>query len=331
MKRLKRFLSVLTIAALMTGLCACGSSSTTPVTETNNKKKILVTLSDTRSGTKGEFEKAIRAAGKKAGFEMTVQQTSGVVDTQIKQIRLAKKHNFGGIICWADDPEVAKQLEIASNGLPIVFVNSQPDDDDLASGSYVFAGSDDSVAGQDEAEFVYNQLGNPKKLNLIFMKGKKEDSSTSERTNAARNYLADKGCEVNIVFSDFANDDQQSAYDLMQKFKMTGQKFDAAICNDDAMALGVVQYMQENGLSTSQIPVCGIGGTTDALTSIKSGGMAYTELMQTEKLAQLSIEAVKALKSGGTIKGIEGATDDGKYIWIPYKKVSKDNVSEYQK
>lgn len=332
MKRFKRILAALTTAALTAGMCACGSQSTAAVsTETNSSKKILVTLADAQSGTRGDFEKAVRAAGKKAGFSMTVQQTAGVLNTQIKQLQNAKRHKFGGIICWADDPSAAKQLEIAADGLPIVFVNSLPEEDDLASGSFVYVGSDDTTAGQDQAEYVYNKLGKPDKINLLMMKGKKDADSTSTRTNAARNYLTDKGCDVNIVFSDFANDDQETAHTMMQSFATTGQTFDAAICNDDAMALGVVQYMQENGLSTSNIPVCGVDGTSDALTSIKSGGMSFTELQQTDKVAQACIDAISAIKSGGTINDIKGATDDGKYIWIPYKKVSKENVSEYQK
>lgn len=331
MIRFRRILSALTIAALMTGMCACGAKSTTPATETNNRNKILVTISDNRTGTRGDFEKAIRVEGRKAGFNVTVQQTSGVVDTQIKQIRIAKKHGFGGIICWADDPEVAKQLEIASNGLPIVFVNNKPEDEDLSDGSYVYVGSDDSKAGEYQAEYIYEKLGKPSKMNLIIIKGKKDATSTSSITDAARNCLMDKGCDVNIVFSDFANDDQQTAYNLMQSFKTTGQTFDAAICNDDTMALGVVQYMQENGLSTENIPVCGIDGTADALNSIKSGGMSFTVLQQTEKEASAAISAIRALKSGKDIQGIEGATKDGKYIWMPLQKVSADNVSKYAK
>lgn len=332
MFRFKKILAALTTAALTVGMCACGSTSTAVVTtETNSSNKILVTIADSTSGTRGDFEKAIRAAGKKAGFSMTVQQTAGVLDTQIKQLKQAKQHKFGGIICWADDPDAAKQLEIAADGLPIVFVNALPDDDDLASGSFVYVGSDDTTAGQDQAEYVYDKLGKPDKMNLVLMKGKKEDGSTTTRTNAVRNYLSDKGCDVNIVFSDFANNDQETAYNQMQSFGTTKQTFDAAICNDDTMALGVVQYMQENGLSTSQIPVCGIDGTSGAITSIQSGGMSYTELQPTDKVAQACIDAVKAIKSGGTIDGIAGATEDGKYIWIPYDKVTSDNVSKYAK
>lgn len=330
MYRLKRFLPVLLTAVMLIGLTACGSGSKS-VTETSDSKKILLTLSDNQTGIKSAFEKAIRAEGKKAGFDVTVQQTAGMLATQVKQISTAKKHGFGGIICWADDPEAAKQLEIAANGLPIVFVNNLPDDDSLTAGSYVYVGSDDTTAGQDEAEYVYDALGKPDKINLLIMKGKKDNGSTFTRTNASRNYLTDKGVEVNIVFSDFADDNQETAYNLLNDFRATGQKFDAAICNDDAMALGVVQYMQENGLSTSTIPVCGIDGTPDALTSIQSGGMAFTDAQQTDKQATACVEALKALMSGSGIEKIDGATKDGKYIWIPLKKVTADNVAEFMK
>lgn len=330
MYRAKRILAVLLSAAMLIGITACGSSSSgLRRTKTNNRKKILFTLSDNMTGAKGEIEKAVRDAGKKAGYQVTVQTTSGNLDKQISQLEVAKSHGFGGIICWADDPDAALQLEIAAGDLPIVFLNSLPDDNALQEGSYVFVGSDDEQAGQYQAEYVYNTLGKPDKMNLLIMKGKKESRATFRKTNAARNYLKDHGVNVNIVFSDFADDDTDTTYNLLQKFSITGQKFDAAICNDDAMALGVVQYMQENGMSTSSIPVCGIDGTQAALSSIQSGGMSFTVRQPIDKLAQTAVSAVAGLQSGDGIKNLDGATKDGRYIWLPYEKVSADNVDKY--
>lgn len=328
MIRYKKFFSLLTALCLTAGLTCCGSSDNDSTTDVTSSKKILVTISDSKNGTRGDFEKAIRKEGKAAGYDITVQQTAGVLDTQIKQLRNAKQHKFGGVICWADDPDAAKQLEIAANGLPIVFVNSLPDEDALTQGSYVYVGSDDQKAGQDQASYVYDKLGKPDKLNLLMMKGKKDADSTGRRTDAVRNYLTDHGCQVNIVFSDFADDSTDTAYSLMQRFRTTGQSFDAAICNDDAMALGVIRYMQENGLSTDQIPVCGVDGSKDALASIKSGGMSFTDMQQTTKTARACIDAIGRIKSGGTINGLSGASEDGKYIWIPYQKVTADNVDK---
>lgn len=331
MYRIKRIIPALLAAVIAIGLCACGSDDGLRKASTNDSRKILVTISDNQTGVRGDFEKAVRQAGKKAGYSVTVQTTSGNLDKQISQLSSAKKHGFGGVICWADDPDAALQLEIAAGDLPIVFVNSLPDDSALQKGSYIYVGSDDSLAGEYQAEYVSKALNNPKELNLLIMKGKKESNATFTKTNAARNYFRDHGVDVNIVFSDFADNDTEEAYNLMQRFATTGQKFDAAICNNDAMALGVIQYMQENGISTSSVPVCGIDGTKDALTSIQSGGMAFTVRQQTDKLASTSVEAIGRLKTGRDISDIEGATDDGKYIWIPYEKVSSDNVDKYLK
>lgn len=332
--RLKRILSVIAAAVLVISAAGCagkqGSGSGSGGNASDDKQNSIVFIvSDTQDGSKSDFTAAIRKEAKSRGVNLVLQRTGKTVDNQVKALDVAKKDGYAGVVLWATDSSTAHQLELTAGDMPIVFVNNEPEDDDLEEGKYVYVGSPDDEAGKYEAEYVYNTLGKPQKLDLILMKGNKNATSTSERVKAIKRYFSENKVEVNYVFSDFAYDTTTSAYKMLQKFKMTGQEFDAAICTNDDMALEVIQYMSHEGLDPAKIPVCGVGGTQKALVSIAKGNLAFTVGQNSEAQAKAAISAILGLVDGHGIKGIDNASKDGRYIWVPYEKIDKSNATKY--
>ena len=43
----------------------------------------------------------------------------------------------------------------------------------------------------------------------------------------------------------------------------------------------------------------------------------------------MAIKCVKALVTKGTAEGLDGLTDDGIYIWVPFEKVDRSNAKDY--
>ena len=42
------------------------------------------------------------------------------------------------------------------------------------------------------------------------------------------------------------------------------------------------------------------------------------------------IQAGKILAQGGSIKDLDGAAENEKYVWVPFEKVDASNVRNYQ-
>lgn len=307
-------------------LAGCGSSS---ASSGSGDDTYLFVGTDTDDTFRAALTSAIEDAASAAGINLDEQQVGADTYAQIAAIQKAASSGYKGIICRANDVDTALQLELAAGDLPIVYVNNEPSEDRLKQDQYIYVGSPEEDAGKYEAEYVWSALGKPSEVNLVIIKGEKGHSATEARTNAARNYFKDNGVTCNVVFCDFANWSTDEAYSLMDTFSKTQQPFDAVICNNDSMAIGVVNWLQDNGYDTSKIPVTGVDATADGCASIQAGGMQFTVLQDAKGQAQKAVESVIALGNGGSISKIDGASDDGKYVWVPFTKVDSSNVSDY--
>lgn len=311
------------VAGIFTG---CGSKSSSG----SSGSKILFLMTDTKDTFRKTLADAIVKAGSSQGVTLDMVETGDSVEAQAKAVAGAKAKGYSAIILRLADGSTALQMNVASNGLPIVYVNSQPDDSHLNADKYIYVGSDEKQAGQYQAKYVLKKLNNPKSLNVIIFEGEKGHSGTIGRTSAVKKTLSKNGCEANYVFVDYANWSDTEALEKFNIFMKTGQSVDAIFCNNDTMALGAVKGLEQNGLDPAKIPVTGVDATSDGCKSISDGGMQFTVLQDAAGQAKKAVEAAKKLGSGGSLKDISGSSDDEKYVWVPFKPVDSSNVSDYK-
>ena len=95
------------------------------------------------------------------------------------------------------------------------------------------------------------------------------------------------------------------------------------------MALGVVEAMKKAGYDLNKIPVVGVDATAGGCQSIVDGEMQFTVYQSAKGQGEKAIQLAAALATKGTADGIEGLSEDGFYIWVPFEKVDPSNVKDY--
>jgi inositol transport system substrate-binding protein len=327
MKRMKKFLSIVLVGCLAMGLLVgCGSSSSGG---SSGSAKILYVLTDTDDTFRATLSDGIMAAAESAGVQVDMVETGNDVSKQLELVEGAKASGYNAIIMLLADSDTALQMQVASNDLPIAYVNARPDDSVLKENKYVFVGSDEEQAGEFQAEYVWNKLGKPSSMNIVILEGQEGHSGTIGRTSAVKYFFKDQGVDANYVFVDFCNWTAEGAEEKLDVFFQTGQSFDAVFCNNDTMALGACEALKNHGYDLTKIPVCGVDATADGCASVKAGEMQFTVLQDAAGQAAGAVQACITMANGGDITDVEGGSEDKMFVWIPFQGVDASNVSDF--
>lgn len=329
MKKAKKITAVIMVLVmLVTAFAGCGSENGSSSSQAGaGNMKILAVVADLDAFRQTLTDAAVKEAESR-GMTLDIVTTPSS-DEQVAAMEQAEGQGYQVILCNPVDVDTALQLEIAAGNLPVVFFNSCPAEKRLEKGKYIYAGSDDGDAGTFQAQYVLDHVSS-QELNVVLFKGSKGHSATVGRTEAVKKIFAESGRQVNYVFEDYADWDTEKTKHMFELFLKTGQTADCVICNNDSMALGVIEACKENNIDPSSIPILGVDATADGCAAVAAGEMSYTVCQSAEGQGKACIDAAEALAAGGDISGVDYATDNQLYLYVPFEPVTKDNVADYQ-
>ena len=234
------------------------------------------------------------------------------------------------LLCGLVSPDTVTEIKAAAGDTPMVFINNAPADSALEKDKYVYVASDEFMAGQYQAEYILERFGQKDEINVAILKGPKDASGAVGRTKGLKQTLKASGKKINYVFEDNAGWNTEKAQELMAMFLKTGQPVDCVASNNDDMALGARAAFEQAGVSTDSVLFLGVDASVGGCQAIAEGRMDFTVFQPTDSQISFAVEAAKRLAGGQSITGLEGASEDGKYILVPFEKVDSSNVAQYK-
>lgn len=326
--KMKKIWSMILTTALCVGLLSgCSGTSSGKDNADGVKMYMTVSLSDTfRQNLMDEAERV----AKEMGAEIKLVDAGGSLENQMAQIREAVDGDYDVILCNPVDVDTTLQLQVVAGDLPMVFWNACPDEDRLESDKYVFVGSNESDAGKYQGEFILEKFANQDTINVAIMEGQKLHSATLGRSNALKAVLDDSDKTINYVYDDYADWALETAKEQFDVFLKTKQKVDVVACNNDNMALGVLQSCEEHGITPDQITIVGVDATDVGCAAMEQDKMAFTVYQSATGQGSYAVKVAARLAQGKKLDGIKYLSEDHKYVWVPFEKVDKSNVADYK-
>ncbi|MFD1957690.1 galactose ABC transporter substrate-binding protein [Paenibacillus thailandensis] len=224
--------------------------------------------------------------------------------------------------------------------IPVVFINREPLADDLAKWDKAyFVGAKAEESGTIQGEIVVDYWkAHPEAdkngdgvLQYVMLKGEPGHQDAELRTKFSIQAIEDAGIKVEKLGEDTAMWDRVKGQEKMAAFLASnGDKIEAVLANNDDMALGAIEALKAAGYFAGDkyVPVVGVDATDAGKQALKDGTMLGTVLNDAENQGKATVELLSVLAKGETPTKENTGYDitDGKYVWIPYQKVTQESV-----
>lgn len=314
---LKKIISLVAAGMTIFTLTACSNTKETSSKDNGSNGKeitIGISLPAADHGWLGaviaDAEKEAKAQGVKyiiTTADNPNKQTSDIEDLITK--------NVSAIVMQPieSDPMTSVAEKIKAAHIPLVVF-----DREIKSDNYdVLVKGDNKQIGTNAAKYISKALGGKGKV--VEITGN-PSTVTELRTKGFHDELANYK-DMEIITSQAADFQKEKALNVMQNILQSQKQIDAVYTQDDEMALGVLQAIQEAGRNDIKI-VTGAGGSKDVFKLIKDdNNVMKATFLYSPTMIQ---DAVKA-----AVNLANGKSAESKDKVIPADEVNKDNVSKY--
>ena len=322
-------------------LCACGRAEQ----DTAEKVQVGVTYYDQSDTFLGELLADFKEQLKKCerdGLETSViiQDAGGLQKTQNDQVKELIDAGCN-VLCvnLVDRADPSEIIDLAREyDVPIIFFNREPVAEDMMQWDKLYyVGAYARQSGQMQGELAADLIksdgridrNKDGKIQYVVLEGEPGHQDAIIRTETAVESLRENGIVLEKKGYQIANWNRAQAQNRMeQMISQYRNDIELVLANNDDMALGALDaYKKLNYTETNLRVFFGIDGTDVGLEAVAGRRLSGTVYNDKEGQAKAMAELAEALVTGGEPEEI-GLTNE-RYCYLPYFKVTIENVEEY--
>jgi len=320
-------------SASSTAASSVASSTAASAAATNGSANIGVCIYQFADNFMTLYRTDLEGYLKDMGYSVTIMDGKNDQNTQTEQINTFLQQGVDVLIINPVQTTSAQTIvdTVSPSGTPIVFINREPDKSVLDSyaDKCCYVGADARQSGTYQGELILEtetqgDINGDGVITYIMCKGDPENIDAQYRTEYSIKALEDADKKVNCLYEYLDNWDQTTAQqDVANALSQYGDQIEVVFCNNDAMALGALQSIQQAGRTVGKdIYLVGVDALAEAVQDVLDGNMTGTVLNDDVGQATKAAEATKLYVEGSPVE---------QYYWVDYVKVTKDNASQYVK
>lgn len=223
--------------------------------------------------------------------------------------------------------------------IPLVLFNREPFKEDMAKWNKVYyvgaiAEQSGTMAGQLVIDYFKAHPTQDGVIHYAMLKGEPGHQDAELRTKFSIKAITDAGFKVEKIAEDTGMWDRVKGQEKMAAFLATGKRIDVVLANNDDMALGAIEALKAAGYfkGDKYMPVVGVDATAPALQALQDGTLLGTVLNDAKNQGRVTAKLAMVLSQGKipTEANIGYKITDGKYVWVPYKPITKANMKDAQ-
>ena len=250
-----------------------------------------------------------------AGITTTIdiQAPMGESDTEGQLANMKDQVRQGVDLIMASPISTSNCTEAVENAhsdnIPTVAVNNE------FNGADMFIGPNSYDEGVVAADWAEENIGEGQCAIIMGLAG---TDVVKNRTNGFIERLEELGSLIEVVDSQNADWDRNTAKDVAATMMKTYPDLKIICCNNDVMAMGAVEAVKESGKVLNQdVYVIGMDGTDEAYESIRQGELSATVSLFPFYESQMATECAVRILLGQEMPSV---------IWTPAMVTDAGNV-----
>jgi methyl-galactoside transport system substrate-binding protein len=172
------------------------------------------------------------------------------------------------------------------------------------------------------------------KIQYILLRGEQDQEASRLSAQSRRDAFAAAGIQTITLTELSVKWTRAEAQEKLASrlSSLDGKTIEAVLCGNDELALGAIEALKVAGFFKGAggfVPVIGIDGTRFALDAIAEGQLLGTVRADASSQGKAAFDLAYALAQGTDPAAAGWVLTDGKYVLVPFQKVTAENYRNF--